>query len=97
MVRLWRALFAGQIVPLATVTEIMRPQHQVAPNSSGYGLGFWLTDDGVFLEGYDPGISFRSTFKPSTGLLYSLLSSTTSAAWPVVKEIEALLPDAQSP
>jgi len=93
MARLWRALFAGQIVSLADVTEIVRPQHQVVPNSNGYGLGFWLTDDRVFLEGSDPGISFRSTFKPSTGLLYSVLSNTTSGAWPVVKELEALLPE----
>jgi hypothetical protein len=98
MARLWRALFAGQIVPLATVTEIVRPQHPVAPNSHGYGLGFWLTNDGeaVFLEGSDPGISFRSTFKPSTGLFYSVLSNTTSGAWPVVKELEAPLPELSS-
>jgi len=94
--RLWRALFAGQILPLAIVTEIVRPQHSVAPNSRGYGLGFWLTNDGVFLEGSDPGISFRSTFKPSTGLLCSVLSNTTSGAWPVVKEIEALFPEISS-
>ena len=87
----WKGLFAGRIVPLATLTEMLRPQHDVAPTSHAYGLGFWLTKgrEGIFLEGSDPGISFRSTFEPPTGLLYTVLSNTTSGAWPLVKEFEA--------
>ena len=93
--RFWKGLFAGRIVPLATLTEMVRPQHDAAPTSHAYGLGFWLTKDrnGVFLEGSDPGISFRSTFEPPTGLLYTVLSNTTSGAWPVVKELEAIRPE----
>ena len=93
--RLWTALFTGRIVPLTVVTEMVRPQHDVAPSSRKYGLGFWLANgrEAVLLEGSDAGISFRSTFEPSTGLLYSVLSNTTSGAWPVVSELEAVLPE----
>ena len=89
----WTALFAGSIVPPAAVLEMTRSQCDDSPASHRYGLGFWLTNGSkdVFLEGSDPGISFRSTFDPSTRLLYSVLSNTTSGAWPVVKEIDAIL------
>ncbi len=91
--RLWTALFTGRILPPAVVTEMVRPQHDTASTSRPYGLGFWLAKgrEAVQLEGFDAGISFRSSFEPSTGLLYSVISNTTSGAWPVVREIEAVL------
>ncbi|MEO8178790.1 MAG: serine hydrolase domain-containing protein [Deltaproteobacteria bacterium] len=91
--RLWTALFAGRIVPSALVQEMIRPQHDSGPAARRYGLGFWLTSAraAVQLEGSDAGISFRSSFEPTTGLLYSVLSNTTSGAWPVVRQLEALL------
>lgn len=100
--RLWAALFTGRIVPPTAVAEMVRPQHGVTPGSRPYGLGFWLANEesiarpaadgeAVTLEGSDAGISFRSTFEPSTGLLYTVLSNTTSGAWPVARELEAVL------
>src|SRR5262245_61804551 len=59
-----------------------------------YRLGFWLSkqNEAIFLEGSDPGISFPSTFDPSTRHIYTVVSNTTTGAWPVevVKEIEAI-------
>lgn len=90
--RFWRALFAGAIVPAEVVAEMTRPQHAPAEKSRAYGLGFWLARDGrtVHLEGSDPGISFRSGFVPATSFLYTVISNTTSGAWPVVNELEPL-------
>lgn len=92
--RFWTALHAGRIVPPHVLTEMVRPQHAAKPASHGYGLGFWIAQgrDRIFIEGSDPGISFRSSFEPATGLLYTVLSNTTSGAWPIVKELEPLLP-----
>jgi CubicO group peptidase (beta-lactamase class C family) len=94
LARLWSALFARRIVPPALLAEMLRPQAASAPGqraTAAYGLGFWLSRERgtVFLEGCDPGISFRSSFDPATGLLCSVLSNTTSGAWPVVRELEA--------
>lgn len=88
----WRALYAGQIVPPALLGEALRVQHGV-PGQRSYGLGFWLTPEppAAYLEGSDPGISFRSRFEPGRGLLYSVLSNTTRGAWPLVRELDACL------
>jgi CubicO group peptidase (beta-lactamase class C family) len=91
--RLWAALFAEKILPSAVVRQMIQPQHDVGPTSRPYGLGFWLSSarEVVGIEGSDPGISFRSSFEPSTGALYTVLSNTTAGAWPVARELEALL------
>jgi CubicO group peptidase (beta-lactamase class C family) len=88
----WRALHAGRIVPAELVSEALRPQHGMA-GQRPYGLGFWLTSmpRAAYLEGSDAGISFRSRYEPSTGLLYTVLSNTTHGAWPLVRELDVLL------
>ena len=50
---LWRALFAGEIVPAGWVAEMVRPRSDVPAESMRYGLGFWLgaRDSTVMLEG----------------------------------------------
>ena len=42
------------------------PAQRRAAESKRYGLGFWLhaSTDAVILEGYDAGVSFRSTARP---------------------------------
>ena len=91
--RFWRELFAGSIVAREVVESMIHPHHAPSENSRGYGLGFWLARDArtVQLEGADAGISFRSGFAPQTGLLYTVISNTTSGAWPVVKELESVV------
>jgi len=91
--RFWQALFAGQIVPQALVSEMLRPPPAASGAARSYGLGFWLAPahGAVLIEGSDAGISFRSCSKPASGLRYSVLSNTTSGAWPIVKELDASL------
>ena len=81
----WPALFAGRIVPRALVEEMVRPRNDVPSESKRYGLGFWLRPDRatVMLEGYDAGTSFRSTYDPSSELLYTVISNTAAGAWPL--------------
>jgi CubicO group peptidase (beta-lactamase class C family) len=83
----WDALFAGRIVPLERVAEMVRPHGDWPEESRRHGLGFHLdaTGDGVFLEGHDAGVSFTSAHRPSDSLTWTVLSNWSDGAWPVVR------------
>lgn len=90
---LWSALYAGRIVPAPWVAEMVRPRSDVPSESKRYGLGIWLhpTGEAVILEGADAGISFRSIHDPASGTTRTVLSNTTSGAWPVTRRLTELL------
>nr|WP_246843544.1 hypothetical protein [Allokutzneria sp. NRRL B-24872] len=80
-------------MPPALVAEMVRPH-----SSNSYlrcGLGFWmhLTQDVVQLEGYDAGVSFRSTHDPASGLTHTVISNTSDGAWPIARALNELLLD----
>jgi CubicO group peptidase (beta-lactamase class C family) len=83
----WRALFAGQIVSPAWVSEMVRPHSDVPSERMRYGLGFWLhqSGSGVILEGYDAGVSFRSVHDPVAQLTHTVISNTSDGAWPMTR------------
>ena len=83
----WEALFGGRIVGTDTVREMVRPRSDVPEESKRYGLGFHLhaTGDEVWLEGYDAGVSFASSYAPSTATTVTVISNWSDGAWPVVK------------
>ena len=85
----WKAVFAGGVVSRASVELMTTPTH-MGDDGEGYGLGFRLEDGGdlVALEGMDPGISFRSTYRQSTGDMYAVVSNTSPAVWPIAKELD---------
>jgi CubicO group peptidase (beta-lactamase class C family) len=87
----WDALFAGRIVPPERVAEMVRPRSDWPEESRRYGLGFHLraTSDGVWLEGYDAGVSFASLHQPSSSITYTVISNWSEGAWPII----ALLDD----
>ena len=86
----WPALFAGKIVPAGRVAEMVRPRSSLRPDSVRYGLGFWLhrSRDWVFLEGFDAGVSFRSTHDPAANRTYTVISNSSHGAWPVVRLLD---------
>ena len=90
---LWSALHAGQIVPLDTVAEMVRPRSDVPALSARYGLGFRLhpTSDAVELEGADAGVSFRTVHDEAAGVTHTVLSNTTDGAWPLTRLLDELL------
>jgi CubicO group peptidase (beta-lactamase class C family) len=84
----WKSLFAGRIVSKEWVEEMVRPRSE-GPEPWHYGLGFWLRgDDVVALEGYDAGVSFRSTHHRADLLTYTVISNTSEGAWPVADHLE---------
>lgn len=90
---LWAALFAGRIVSLDLVAEMVCPRSEVPSESKRYGLGFWLGEahDVVLLEGFDAGVSFRTEHRPSTGFTFTVLSNTSLGAWPLARFLDECL------
>jgi hypothetical protein len=70
---------------------MVRPRSDVPAQDRRYGLGFWLhaSRDAVMLEGYDAGVSFRSTHEPATGTTRTVIANTSEGAWPVAALLEA--------
>jgi CubicO group peptidase (beta-lactamase class C family) len=86
----WDSLFAGRIVSPERVAEMVRPRSDWPEESKRYGLGFHLhrTGDGVWLEGYDAGMSFGSLHEPSSSITYTVISNWSDGAWPIIKVLD---------
>jgi CubicO group peptidase (beta-lactamase class C family) len=80
--RLWRAFFAGRIVSVDWVAEMVRLRSPVAKDTRGYGLGFWLdrAADSVILTGSDAGVSFRTEYRPREDSIVTVISNITHRA-----------------
>jgi CubicO group peptidase (beta-lactamase class C family) len=88
----WRAFLAGRIVGPATVAEMVRPRHEVPGEDMRSGMGVFVhsTGDALIIEGYDPGVSFRSTHDPATATTVSVLGNSSEGAWPVIGALATL-------
>lgn len=95
---LWRSLFAGRILPMPLVERLVEPRNDVPSEGRRYGLGFWLRPDRdtVMLEGMDAGVSCRTVYDRPSGLTYTVISNTSSGAWPLVGFLDERLPDLAS-
>ena len=82
----WRALTAGRIVSPGTFAEMIRPRFDVPDEGLRYGMGLYLGGSGpqLIMEGYDAGVSFRSTHNPRTTTTVSVLGNSSEGAWPLV-------------
>ncbi len=91
--RFWSALFDGRIVSHDTVAVMTTPRSHDPDKTERYGLGFWLAENGpaVTLQGYDPGVSFRTVHDPTTGVIHTVLSNTSSGAWPMTNALDHAL------
>jgi CubicO group peptidase (beta-lactamase class C family) len=90
---LWEALFAGRIVSLDTVAEMVRPRSEVPEESMRYGLGFWLYEStgALSLHGFDAGVGFVSVRDRGQRFSYTVLSNKSRGAWPVSQRLDQLL------
>jgi CubicO group peptidase (beta-lactamase class C family) len=86
----WTSLFAGRIVSPERVADMVRPHSDWPEEDRRYGLGFHLdaTGDGVWLEGYDAGVSFASRHQPSSALTCTVISNWSEGAWPIIKLLD---------
>ena len=91
---LWRSLFAGHILPPPVADRLVEPCSDVPSEGRRYGLGFWIRPDRdtVMLEGMDAGVSCRTAHDRPSGLTYTVISNTSSGAWPLVAYLDDRLP-----
>jgi CubicO group peptidase (beta-lactamase class C family) len=91
---LWSAFFAGRIVSMDRVTEMVRARSDVSGGSLRYGLGFWIhpSSDVVELHGYDAGVSFRSTHDPRSMTTRTVISNTSEGTWPIETFLDERMP-----
>ena len=94
--RFWRAFYAGEIVSAASVEAMTRPRFDVAHERKRYGMGFWLhpSADAAIIEGYDAGVSFRSTHLPASVTTASVLGNSSEGAWPVIGVVAKAIDEA---
>jgi CubicO group peptidase (beta-lactamase class C family) len=90
---LWSAFFAGRIVSVDWVAQMIRPRSDAPQDSRRYGLGFWLhaSTDVVMLVGADAGVAFRSVHDPSSTTTHTVISNTTDGAWPITRFLDERL------
>ena len=90
---LWDAVFAGRIVSLETVAEMVRPHSDAPEMSMRYGLGFWLGESSgaVSLHGFDAGVGFVSVHDRDGQFGYTVLCNQTRGAWPTRQRLDELL------
>jgi CubicO group peptidase (beta-lactamase class C family) len=90
LARFWEALFAGRIVSAETLAEMVRPRSNWPEEERRYGLGFHLhaTTDVVWIEGYDAGVSFTSTYERHRRITATAISNTSEGVWPMVKLLD---------
>ncbi|KQX61723.1 serine hydrolase [Angustibacter sp. Root456] len=86
----WKALFAGRIVSRASVAAMLDPRSDWPEEHQRFGLGFHLraSGDGVWLEGYDAGVSFVSAHDPATTTTCTVMANWTDGAWLMVRLLE---------
>jgi CubicO group peptidase (beta-lactamase class C family) len=89
--RLWRAMFAGRIVPLELVGRMVERVSE-AWSGVGCGRGIFLAGAGwVFLEGGDVGISTRTLHHPESVTTISVISNVTDGATDVQRLVRDVL------
>jgi CubicO group peptidase (beta-lactamase class C family) len=90
---LWSSFFAGRIVSSDWVVEMVRPRSDVPGESMRYGLGLWLheSSSAVTLEGSDAGVSFRSVHDPARRVTSTVISNTSTGAWPIARLLDESL------
>jgi CubicO group peptidase (beta-lactamase class C family) len=96
--RFWQAFSAGAIVSPESVQAMTQPRFDVPHERKRYGMGLWLhrTAPAAIIEGYDAGVSFRSTHVPASGTTASVLGNSSEGAWPVIGVVQVALDAALS-
>lgn len=87
----WAALAGGKIVAPDVVSEMTHPHADgMAEHQMRYGLGFWLDDPVIALYGGDYGVSFGSTYEPSSGTVCTVIANVETRIRAAVRRMQEL-------
>jgi len=94
----WKALLNDQLLSKEMTEALMTAQIITGWDApyTHYGYGVWIEKLGssiqkYFVEGYDPGVSFRSAYYPELDVIFTMIGNTSNALWPLYQEIEEIL------
>ena len=92
MVTFWETLMNGELLSETTTKKLLVPYVQSA-DSDYYGYGVWIEKkENVIYKyhvmGYDPGVSFHSSYYPASDLKIVVCANKSNGAYSVFKEIE---------
>ncbi|UBV44626.1 beta-lactamase family protein (plasmid) [Deinococcus taeanensis] len=94
MQKFWTALHQGQLLD---ATALLTPRVRTGwkPPHTHYGYGVWIHDAPprrqCFVEGADPGVSFRSWWDPQQELTLTVLGNAGNAMWSFVDDLTRTL------
>lgn len=91
--RFWKALSGFSLLNQAT-TELMLKDYiktDYKDPIDRYGYGVWrnsISPEIYTVMGYDPGVSFRSSYNQEIETILTLLGNSSEAMWPLYKKLE---------
>ena len=95
MKKYWTALLANKLCSANITPAITGVQIETGLKDpyGSYGYGIWIDQRNagikkIFLEGYDPGVAFRSAVYPEMKIMLTMLGNTSEALWPLYKKVE---------
>ncbi|KEK23452.1 serine hydrolase domain-containing protein [Bacillus gaemokensis] len=95
MMNLWEGLFDHKLLS-KKYTDILLTPHILVKENHSYGYGIWIEtrNKDVFkyhVMGYDPGVSFRSTVYPKSGIELVIISNKGFGPEKMIKGLEEIL------
>ena len=97
---LWDAFWGNRILSKEMVEIYTAPYVETTSESASkfYGHGIWIRkgadrDTEKYIVGEDAGVSFYSGVSRAKNLLITVMSNTTSGAWPILRAIDEILED----
>lgn len=98
--KLWDAFWNYRILSKEMVEIYTAPYVETTSESAGkfYGHGIWIRkgadqDTEKYIVGEDAGVSFYSGVSRAKNFLITVMSNTTSGAWPILRAIDEILED----
>jgi CubicO group peptidase (beta-lactamase class C family) len=94
---LWDSFFKYKILSKDMTDLFVKPYIKAETEgvSTYYGHGIWLYEGAElreeYIEGCDPGVSFKSAAVRNKDIIYTVISNTGDGAWPIIREIKEIL------
>jgi CubicO group peptidase (beta-lactamase class C family) len=98
MYAFWKALTGRKLLSDESTTIMLDSKIATSHRTpyTHYGYGVWIDNKGKalrkhFVEGFDPGVAFRSSIYKKENIILTIIGNTGSALWPLYEQIEKSL------
>jgi len=96
MDRFWKNVSNGKLISENLFKTFTQPLNYDEEEKCFYGKGFWIDNkngktEKISLEGFDPGVSFKSSYFPEKKIIFTMLSNNSYSLWKLYYGIEDIL------